>query len=50
VGGCGFHSTSLGLGPVAGSYERTNEPLGSVNGVEVLLCAQEGLRYMDLLL
>jgi hypothetical protein len=36
VGSCGLESSGSGQGPVAGSCEHSNEPLGSIKGEEFL--------------
>jgi hypothetical protein len=36
VGWCGLDSSGSGQGPVAGSCEHSNEPLGSIKFCEIL--------------
>jgi hypothetical protein len=36
VGSCGLDSSGSGYGPVAASYERSNEPLGFIKDGEFL--------------
>jgi hypothetical protein len=36
VSSCGLDSSGSGCGPIAGSYERGNETLGSIKGGDFL--------------